>query len=104
MSTATLTLEYFVKAVSEKTNFSERSVRECLRAYHTALAEGLTTADKVRIEKVGTISARWRQARNCRRPGTESVAVVPARWALRFKAAEPAMRLVAAKRKKGGKK
>jgi len=104
MSSVTLTLEHFVKAVSDKTNFSERNVRECLRAYHAALVDGLTRADKVRVEKVGTISAKWRQERNCRRPGTDSVAVVPARWALRFKAAEPALRTVAAKRRKGAKK
>lgn len=75
-----------VKAMSEKTGTTKKSVEEILNAMVTIISEELKKEEKVQLIGFGTFETRKRAARKGRNPQTGEEMKIPASIAPAFKA------------------
>lgn len=75
-----------VKEIAQKTGMTQKHGAEFLNAFLETVVEKLAKGEKVQIIGFGTFSARKRDAREGRKPGTGEKINIPASIAPSFKA------------------
>ena len=75
-----------VKAISDKTGATKKSVEESLNAFVEVVTEALVKEDKVQLVGFGSFEVRKRAARKGRNPQTKEEIKIPASKAPVFKA------------------
>lgn len=77
-----------VKAVAEKAGMTQRKTAEVVDAVLNSLVEALQNGEEVRVHGFGKFTVAERAARTARNPKTGELVQVPAKKAVRFKAAK----------------
>jgi len=76
----------FVKAIAEKTDFTQKDVKAVLDGFESVVTETLVAGDDIRLTGFGTYSTTSRAARTGRNPSTGESIEIPASRGVKFKA------------------
>ena len=76
----------FVKAIAEKTDFTQKDVKVVLDGFEGVVTDALAGGDDIKLTGFGTYSTVSRAARTGRNPQTGEVIEIPASRAVKFKA------------------
>lgn len=76
----------FVKAIAEKTDFTQKDVTTVLDGYMSVVTDALAAGDSIKLTGFGTFGTVSRAARTGRNPQTGEVIEIPASRAVKFKA------------------
>ncbi|HHU77243.1 MAG TPA: HU family DNA-binding protein [Firmicutes bacterium] len=74
------------KSIAQKTGVTQKQAAEFITAMLDTIQEKLMEGDKVQLVGFGTFTARRRESREGRRPGTDEKIIIPARTVPVFKA------------------
>ncbi len=75
-----------VKAISDRTGFTQRQIKEILRLTFEAIITNLAVDGRVELRRFGVFELRQRKARICKNPTTGEILQIPERSVVVFKA------------------
>lgn len=74
-----------VKAISDRTGFTQKQIKEIVRLTFESIMNNLMTDGRVEFRRFGVFEVRKRMARTCKNPKTGSILQIPERFVVVFK-------------------